>query len=306
MEGGNVVRSDGAALIGVYGAALLAVLLWGASPVGTKLALGEVSPLGVMAIRTVAGGLVGLVLALLLGIRLPPTNREVAQVALAGFCGMVAFPTLFSWGMQSTSATHGAMILACMPVTTSAIAYASEGRLPSGLWWIGCAVALGGESLLVFGRGGATDGEATLGGDLLVLSSTLFACAGYVIGGNLQKRGYPARAITFWGAGLSACLLLPLTPWLLGPVDPTLWKTATWMALAYLAFGVTILGYVLWYWALGQGGVGRMSLMQFLQPVSGLTLSAALLGDRIGFTVIIASALIVAGTFVATIGSRSG
>lgn len=127
MEGGNVVRSDGAALIGVYGAALLAVLLWGASPVGTKLALGEVSPLGVMAIRTVAGGLVGLVLALLLGIRLPPKNREVAQVALAGFCGMVAFPTLFSWGMQSTSATHGAMILACMPVTTSAIAYASEG-----------------------------------------------------------------------------------------------------------------------------------------------------------------------------------
>lgn len=297
------MRSDAVALMGVYGAAALAVLLWGTSPVGTKFALDEVSPLGVMAIRTIAGGLAGLALTASLGIKLPPTGKEIAQVALAGFCGMVAFPTLFSLGMQSTSGLHGAMILACMPVTTSAIAFASKKRLPPALWWAGCTLALGGEVLLVLRSDGFANDDATLAGDLLVFSSTLFACTGYVIGGNLQKSGYPARGVTFWGAGISACLLLPLAPWLLGPINPAVWRASTWVALAYLAFGVTILGYIFWYWALGRGGVGRISLMQFLQPVSGLTLSAALLGEQIDNSVILASILVIGGTIVATTGS---
>lgn len=288
----------------IVGAALVAVVLWGASPVGTKIAVAEVPPLAVMAIRTIAGGLAGLVLALWLRIALPATRKDVALVALAGFCGMVAFPTLFSIGMQFTSATHGAMILACMPVTTAAIAYSLERRWPRPLWWVGCAMALAGEAALVFGQGGAANADpAAWRGDLLVLASTVFACSGYVIGGNLQRRGYSARGVTFWGAGFSACLLLPLSPWLFAGVAPVSWSAATWASLAYLAFGVTILGYVCWYWALGQGGVGRIGLMQFLQPVSGLILSLALLGESIGIAVFAASACILAGTVLATSAS---
>lgn len=291
-----VVKSNSLSLIGVYSTASLAVLLWGASPDGTKLALAEVSPLGVMAIRTVAGGLAGLIFAICLGIRLPATGRDKIQVALAGCCGMVAFPTLFSFGMQATSALHGAMILACMPITTSAIAYAYRSKVPPVLWWIGCGLALAGEVVLIFQQRDVIGNDATVYGDIFVFCSTLFACAGYVIGANLQERGYPARGITFWGAAISASFLLPFTPWLIGPIDPKSWQISTWISLAYLAFGVTILGYVCWYWALGRGGVSRISLMQFLQPVSGLTLSIAMLGDRINPSMILAAFLVVSGT----------
>lgn len=289
----------------VVGVALVAVVLWGASPVGTKIAVAEVSPLTVMAIRTIAGGLAGLALAWLLGIPLPATRKDLALVVLAGFCGMIAFPTLFSLGMKLTSATHGSMILACMPVITAAIACVQERRWPRLLWWAGCAVALAGEAALIFSRDAAANSQAMWQGDALVLASTLFACSGYVIGGNLQKRGYPARGTTFWGAGVAACLLLPLTPYLFADADPVAWTAATWASLAYLAFGVTILGYVCWYWALGQGGVGRMGLMQFLQPVSGLLLSMLLLGESIGITVLVASAIILVGTVVATTASAA-
>lgn len=278
----------------------MAVVLWGASPVGTKIAVAEVPPVAVMAIRTIAGGLAGLLLAWSLRIPLPAARNDIALVVLAGFCGMIAFPTLFSIGMKSTSATHGAMILACMPVITAAIACIHERRWPRPLWWAGCALALAGEAALIFSRDATADIQAMWRGDALVLASTLFACSGYVIGGNLQKRGYSARGTTFWGAGFSACLLLPLSPYLFANADPASWATATWASLAYLAFGVTILGYICWYWALGQGGIGRMSLMQFLQPVSGLLLSLVMLGESIGISVFIASAIILAGTVIAT------
>ncbi len=274
----------------------------GASPVGTKVALAEVSPLGVMTIRTLGGGVGGLALATILNIKPPRYLGDMVQVALAGACGMIAFPTLFSLGMQATSAAHGAMILAFMPVTTSAIAFVADRKKPAGSWWLGCSLAVAGEAILVFGWEGASAGIASFEGDLLVLSSTLFACIAYVLGGKLQKRGYPARGITFWGAAFSAAVLFPFSPWLTVSVDPTSWAVPTWFALGYLAFGVTLLGYICWYWALGQGGVSRISLTQFLQPISGLALSIVFLDDRLSLQLGIAAALILAGTIVSTRG----
>jgi drug/metabolite transporter (DMT)-like permease len=86
-------------------------------------------------------------------------------------------------------------------------------------------------------------------------------------------------------------------------VDPgtQLWAVSTeiWVAIAYLALGVTIVGYVLWYWALGQGGIARIALLQFLQPVSGVILAAILLGEDFGATFIVASGVILFGVWYA-------
>jgi len=65
---------------------------------------------------------------------------------------------------------------------------------------------------------------------------------------------------------------------------------------------VTILGYVLWYWALGRGGIARVGLIQFLQPVSGVVLAALLLGERISLSFVLASALVLSGVWLAIRG----
>ncbi len=110
--------------------------------------------------------------------------------------------------------------------------------------------------------------------------------------------GYPATATTFWGAAGSAILLLPAVPWLMGlgleaaPAD-------AWAGVLYLAVAVTIVGYILWYWALGQGGIARVGLMQFLQPISGLLLAAVLLGEQLTLPLAIAAVLVLAGVFIA-------
>jgi len=72
-----------------------------------------------------------------------------------------------------------------------------------------------------------------------------------------------------------------------------------WSAIAYLAIVVTILGYVLWYWALGKGGIARVGLIQFLQPVSGVILAAVLLGEGISLSFLLASALVLFGVWLA-------
>ena len=55
----------------------------------------------------------------------------------------------------------------------------------------------------------------------------------------------------------------------------------------------------MWYWALGQGGIARMGLTQFLQPVSGVLLAAAFLREPITMVLLISSIAILLGVWIA-------
>ena len=103
-------------------------------------------------------------------------------------------------------------------------------------------------------------------------------------------------------AAAMALLLTPMVPVLWAQGSFAVASVPAWSAIAYLAVVVTILGYVLWYWALGQGGIARVGLIQFLQPVSGVILAAALLGERISASFLLASALVLGGVWLAIRG----
>lgn len=283
-------------------AALAAVVLWGASPVAAKVAVADLSPLGVAVLRTVLGGALAVPVALAMRVRWPQQRRLQAILLLSGFCGFIGFPMLFTFGVHLTSANHASMILAALPIFTGAIAMGWDRRRPSRIWIIGSVIALAGEAVLIGGRAGAGTGIASIGGDALVLASNCFASLGYVAGGRLQQAGYPSTGTTFWGAAAMALVLAPVVPLLWARGEFAVASVPAWSAIAYLAIVVTILGYVLWYWALGKGGIARVGLIQFLQPVSGVVLAALLLHERISLSFLIASALVLGGVWLAIRG----
>ncbi len=279
--------------------AVLAVVLWGASPVAAKLAVADLPVMAVAVLRTVLGGLAALPVALVMRVPLPATGDQRLLLVLSGFCGFVGFPVLFTIGVGMTSANHASMILASLPIFTGAIAMTWDAKRPRPLWWIGCAVALAGEVVLISSRETGTANAASLTGDLIVLASNGFASLGYVAGARLQRQGYPSTGTTFWGVVIFAVLLAPTLPFVLGGVDLDMVPFDAWVAVAYLAIGVTIVGYIMWYWALGKGGIERIGLIQFLQPVSGVILALFLLGERFTLIFVLASVLVLFGVWLA-------
>lgn len=279
--------------------AVLAVVIWGASPVAAKIAVGDLPVMAVAVLRTVLGGIAALPVALLMRVPLPSTNNERGLLVLSGFCGFVGFPVLFTIGVGQTSANHASMILASLPIFTGAIAMTWDGKKPQLIWWAGCAIALVGELVLISSRNAGAANPATLTGDLIVLASNGFASLGYVAGARLQRAGYPSTGTTFWGVVLFSLLLAPTVPFVLGGVDLAAVPFDAWAAVAYLAVIVTIVGYVMWYWALGKGGIERIGLIQFLQPVSGVILALLLLGERFTAVFVLASVLILLGVWLA-------
>lgn len=280
---------------GVLTAALVAVILWSAGPVATKIAVADLPVLAVAAGRIFFGGIVALPLALALRIPLPRQPRQIAGLILSSLAGFVAFPILFCIGMTMTNATHGAMILALLPVITGLIANIWDRKVPPGLWWLGCVVAVAGEAILLKPGMSVSD----IGGDVLVLCSAFFLALGYVSGGRLANSGYPAQGATYWGVALASILLAPLLLYALTDIGIASIGWAAWTSLAYLALGVTVAGYVLWYWALSRGGIAKTGLLQFLQPVSGVGLAHLLLNEQISLKLILAAVFVIAGVVIA-------
>lgn len=279
--------------------ALAVVVLWGATPVFTKLATREIDPVVTAMIRTGLGGMAALPLALTLRISPPRRAGQVWPLLLSGFCGFVAFPILYTIGQRMTSAMHGGLILAALPIFTGLYAAAIERRRPNPVWWAGCAVAFGGEILLILGRLPSSAGEASVLGDLLILFASLFASMGYVAGARLLQSGYASLGTTLWGATFAAIVFLPFLPFALGGFRLPEASWIAWGSIATMAWITAILGYIGWYWALAHGGIARMGTIQFLQPLSGLVLAFFWLGERPTAVLIVATVMIFAGVVIA-------
>jgi drug/metabolite transporter (DMT)-like permease len=279
--------------------ALVVNVAWGSTPVFTRLAVEDIEPLLVAVLRTALAGLVALPLVAALRLDLPSARRGRGLLLVSAVTGFVAFPILFTLGQERTSATHGALILAALPVFTGAYAALVHRRVPSRHWLAGCGLALAGEAAIVAFRAGGGDAEPTFAGDLLILAAALVVSLGYVAGALLSVEGYRSLATTFWGAAIGAMLVAPLG---VGLVAADGWPeadAAAWGSVVFLALVTSIIGYVGWYWALARGGIARVATVQFVQPFSGVALAAIVLGERITLPLGLAGVAVLLGIALA-------
>ena len=260
--------------------ALAVMIVWGGTPLFSKIAAQQIDPLLVGILRTVLAGCLALPLAVVMRQSLPSDARDRQLLAVSGVSAFIAFPLIYTVGQHATSALHGALILATLPVFTSLLGILVERRRVSRMWVVGCAIALASEATVIVWRTAGASGGSSLGGDLVVLASSALCAVGYVAGARLTQRGYAATSTTLWGVSFSAVLLLPLMAWSLAHTGTPHAGVAAWASLLVLALLTSVLGYIAWYWALAKGGISRIASIQFTQPIFGVALAALVLGER--------------------------
>jgi len=274
-----------------------AVLLWGGSPIATRIAVSGIDPLTTGVLRTLLALPLALPLALALRLQLPRNRRDWGLMLAAALGSYVLFPILFSIGVRHTTASHAALVHASTPLFTGVIAAVLERRRPAGWWWLGVAVALIGEALLIGLSRGFQEPGVTLYGDLVVFAACVAVAFGYVAGGSLT-RNLGSLAVTFWGVVIAAALTSPAILAIsfrdLGEAAP-----AALGGLAYLVVISSVVGYVAWNWALAHGGIGRMGVLQFAQPVMTIGLAVLLLGESLSPSIVVSTVVILTGVALA-------
>ncbi|HET9226507.1 MAG TPA: DMT family transporter, partial [Thermoanaerobaculia bacterium] len=180
-------------------AALFAVVVWGASFIATKIAVGEVAPLTVVWLRFGMGvAVMGAVVAARRQLSLP-AGGDLAYFGLLGFLGIAFHQWLQSNGLVTSQASTTSWIVASTPIFMALLGWMVLGERVKLLAALGIAAAAFGV-LVVATRGDlATLADGRLGapGDWLILASAV----NWAVFSVLSRRGlkrYASAGMMFW------------------------------------------------------------------------------------------------------------
>jgi drug/metabolite transporter (DMT)-like permease len=264
---------------------LAAVAAFGLTLPLTRIAVPVFGALEVTAARAALAGLVAAVLLLVERASLPGAAawRQLAVVALGVVIG---FPLFAALSMGRAPASHGAVVMALVPLLTAVIGsrLAAE-PLPARFW---VASVVGTLSVGVFALHGARGGLASA--DVLLGFGVISAAVGYAYGGRLARELGASRVI-YWALVLSLPLSLPAALLAARPViEPV--QGRVWLAMLYLALVSQLGGFVLWNRALAVGGIARTSQTQLLQPFVTIAGAAWFAGETVHSDVVVFAAVV--------------
>jgi drug/metabolite transporter (DMT)-like permease len=267
---------------------LIGVVIFGGTLPATRVAVQELDPIFVAAGRSVLAALLAGAALTWAGSQ-PPRRQEWPRLALFAACSIVAFPLLMTIAMRYAPASHGAVVLAVMPLLTAMAGVLVAGERPSLGFWA-CGVAGTGAAFTYAMLSGAGSGDVQWA-DLLLAAAALAGSIAYALGGELTRRIGGWEVIS-WALVFASPLMLALVL-MAAPIN---WSAsaAAWAGFLYVSVFSQFLGFFAWNKGLAMGGIARISQMQLLQPFVSLAAAWALLGEHIGWLEIVFATLVVA------------
>ena len=285
-------------------------VLWGASFLFAKIAVGAIPVLVALAARVMIG-------AASLGLYLIVTRHELPRelriwrmfLFMGVFNNAIPFALLF-WAQTEITAGLGAILNAMTPIFTLIVAHfltrdekiTRDKLIGIGIGFCGVAVLVGPSLLLDPGR-------AALAKVACIVASVSYGFAS-VFGRRFAREGVSPLSATFGQIVTSSLVIFPIALFF-HPVA-TLAAAPVEVYLALLGLGIvsTAFAYVLFYKILARAGATNVSLVTLLVPVSATILGALVLDETLtpmqglGMALISIGLLVMDGRAVKAILSR--
>jgi len=270
----------------------IGVLLFSGSLPATRIAVLEFNPVFVTVARAAVAGILAFI-ALLFFKEKWPAKQQLLPLAIVAVGVVVGFPLLSALALQHVSAAHSVVFIGILPMATAVFGIIRGAERPQPIFWLFSVIG----SFLVVGYAVAQGLEASLVGDVLMLTAVLLCGIGYAEGARLTRTLGGWQVIS-WALVLSLPIMLPMTfhymPYTFESIT-----TGAWLSLAYVSLFSMFIGFIFWYRGLAQGGTATVGQLQLLQPFFGLALAASLLHEKVSMGMLgitIAVILCVAGT----------
>lgn len=285
----------------------LIAALWGSYPVFAKIALAHFPPYVLVALRT---SLASCFLVALLRRRGFDEFRalswsDLRSFAFLGFTGIFVSTGGTYLGIAFTTASSAALLQAASPVMVAigARLYLKE-RLRRRQW-IGVAVSTLGVMLVVTrGSWRAVAHLEFLPGDLIILAGQAGWAIYTVYGKRVLAVHSPALATTA-AYCLGSLMLLPV-PFLTTRFFPaTDWTSPVAWGVVLMQAVLGAVAHVWWYEGVHQVGASRAGIFMNLQPVVGVLLAWAMLGETVGAAEIFGGLAVLAGVWLTSRSTRA-
>ncbi|OCP39183.1 DMT family transporter [Ensifer sp. LC163] len=280
----------------------LLALMWGLSIPITKLGLGSIPPMTFTALRF----MVAVPLMMFLARReLRVPRRAIPGIIGLGVMGITLGNVAQSFGVQGTSASVATILSATIPLFMVILAAIRFKQSVTPLQWSGLLAAFVGIALVAVGSGPGVDdmSRTTTSGVILMLISAMGIAIYYIWSAELTEK-YGLMPIAAWNMLVGLLTVMPLAGWEMSQQSIHITAQAL-VAITYLGVVVTVMGLILWLYLLKVVPARVAASVQYLQPVSGISASAFLFGDRLGLMFAAGVGLVLAGLALAASGKRA-
>jgi drug/metabolite transporter (DMT)-like permease len=231
-------------------------------------------------------------------IRLPPL-RDWPLVLALGFVGISIYQLTLGYAMTRISVGAAAVVIALAPGVTAALAALRLGERISKATMIGLGIAFGGVLLITVGSGSAVRFEPMT---LLCLIAVFATSFYFVFQKPLLAR---TSAVGFTVASIFAGTI-GLIPFGLDlPAKIAAAPAAQLWSVAWLGVGPTIVGYLLWNFALSRAPASKVSSFLYVQPLVASAMAWVWLGQVPSWLTAIGGAFAIGGVVLTVTASRT-
>ncbi len=285
---------------------VLLIVFWGSSFVVVKRVLGDgLSPIAIATFRfLVAGALFLAALAVKKRItpdyRLSVERKDLLTLLMLALSGVTFFFTIQYTGIQLAGASIAA-ILVCLlsPIIITVVSARMFGeRL--GRWQIlGIGVAVAGTLSVVSADLLNLQGNKPFFVGTLILLITPLMWAAYSLLGERIMKKYDAFLVVSYISLIGGLCLIPFSL-----AEGTFFQVFTlganvWLAILYLAFTCSLLGYYIWFYVIKKAGAATSSFL-FGEPLVTVVFAVIFINETLSISVITGGILIFFGVYLVT------
>ncbi len=275
-------------------------IIWGIAFPITKPALADIPPFTFATLRFMLALVVLLPLArrqwldLLRG----PERWQILWLGLSGFT-IVQLAQMAALKLSPSSDI--ALLAALSPLWITLLAWPLLGERPNLRGWAGFALAIGGLAFILWPQDAGLQalGSDRIIGDAIYVLGTLTWAFYNIIGKNMMSRHHPLGP-TAAAALIGTLGLIPFALWEVGSGQILRFSLAGAVALGYTALLVTVVGFLVLFWAYQRASAAQVAITMYLQPLAGVLIAWLWLGEPLSTGFLVGAGFVLAGVGLVT------
>lgn len=238
-------------------------------------------------------------LSILFVIREKRIRIEKKDIRLMIWLSLLAIPVnqfFYLYGMKFTLAANGALLYATTPAFVLVFSRMMLGEELTVAKVLGVTIAFAGVSIVIFEHGIDFSSDYFFGNVMILIG--VIAWALYAIQGKklINRYGsFHVSALTIIGGAL---LFVPPGTASFFWFDIASISTPNWFGILYLALGTSVIGYVLWYYAIGKFDTTKVAVFSNAQPILTAIMAVIFLHQPITPHFVLGGVITIAGVLL--------
>jgi drug/metabolite transporter (DMT)-like permease len=270
-------------------AGLAFALIWSSAFTSARIIVADAPPILSLSLRFLISGLIGIVIARMLGQTWWLTPGQWKATIVFGICQNALYLGLNFVAMQSIEASLASIIASTMPL---AVGFAGWVFFSERLSWVGILGLLAGAVGVALIMGARMQDGADLFGIVLCFIAVVSLTVA-----TLMVRGASSGGNILMIIGLQMLVgsVLLAVPGLLLEHKVVLWSPKLILAFSYTVLMPGLVATFIWFWLVQRIGAVKAATFHFLNPFFGVAIAALFLGESLRIWDIIGVVVIMFG-----------